>query len=148
MTHLFISLGRSQLVMVATLLAMAVGVPRLGAAVSLGPVITNPAEAKQHQSMVEYEAEQSDREKLKVGQERYKLKQAQKASILAGMTAQLHAQQQVVVFPSTPTVSSDPAKTIKWYLPPLFLAMLAVILLGAGFYLKYRRYQRTKTSAF
>jgi hypothetical protein len=135
----------TRLMIIVVLLASMMGTARVGAAVALGPVITNAADEKQQQVMVDYEAQQSYREKLKVGLERYNQKQAQRAGILAGMAAQLHAQQKIVVFPSGPATGNEAVKSVKWYLPPLFLILFAVILFGAGFLLKYRRYQHTKT---
>ena len=136
---------RTSPMVVALMVAILGCTARVDAAVSLGPIVTNAADEKQHQVLVNYKAEQSERERLRVGLERYKKKQALCAGILAGMTAQLHAQQQIVIFPAAPAAHNDPAKSFRWYFPPLFLLILATVLLGGGFFLKYRRFQRTKT---
>jgi hypothetical protein len=133
------------LMVIALLLILLAGTNQLGAAVALGPVITNAADAKQRQIMMEYQAEQSGREQLRVGQLRYEQTQQRRAAILAGMEAQLHAEQQLVILPPKPAPGSYAAASSIWHFPPLFLAILAVILLAAGIFLKYLRSQQNKT---
>jgi hypothetical protein len=95
--------------------------------------------------MMEYEAEQSNREKLRVGKLRYEQKQQRRAAIVAGMEAQLRVQQQLVVMPPRPAPGSEAAVPSIWHFPPMVFAILAVILLGAGIFLKYLRSQQSKT---
>jgi hypothetical protein len=147
MRSLILRIFRTSPMLVALMVAILMGMVRVDAAVSLGPIITNAADKAQHQVIVDYEAEQSERERLRAGLERYNQKQARCAGILAGMTAQLHAQQQLVVFPPVPAAQAEAAKSTRWYFPPLFLILLAAFLLGAGFFLKYRRFQCPKTPA-
>jgi len=138
MTRSFLShcvFGQSLAVVAVLLIALA-GTCRLGAAISLGPAITNAAE---------YEAEQSNREKLRVGKLRYEQKQQRRAAIVAGMEAQLRVQQQLVVMPPRPAPGSEAAVPSIWHFPPMVFAILAVILLGAGIFLKYLRSQQSKT---
>jgi hypothetical protein len=145
MIQRFISFSRCSLAGLIVGLIVMGGISHVHASVSLGPVTADQTDAKQHQVMMEYQAEQAHREQIKVGLERYRLKQVHKAAVLAGMAAQLHAQQQVVIFPATHGLGNAPAATAKWYWPPVFLAIFALFLFGAGFFLKYQRYQRTKT---
>jgi hypothetical protein len=147
MTRSFLShrVPGQYLMAIALLSISLAGTNQLSAAVALGPVIANAADAKQHQIMMEYQAEQSGREQLRVGKLRYEQKQQRRAAILAGMEAQLRVQQQLIVLPPRPVPGSDAAASSILRVPPVVLAILAVVFLVTGIFLKYLRSQQHKT---
>jgi hypothetical protein len=130
---------------IAMLLISLAGITRTGAVVSGGPLLTNAVEKEQQRIMQDYRAEQSKQEKQRVAKLRYEQKQQRRAAILAGMEAQLHAEQQLVVLPPRAAIGSDAPPSSIWHFPPLLFAILAVILLAAGIFLKYLRSQQNKT---
>jgi hypothetical protein len=110
------------------------------AAVSEGPVLTNGVAAQQHLSTMYHDAEQSFQEQLKVGRKRYNQMQADRANIIAAMSAQLQARQQTVVIHQ-----AAPAATLVDLVSrsraSLAIGILAATLIGFAYYLK-----RPKTS--
>ena len=108
---------------------------RAGAAISEGPVLTNAAAAEERRLSQFYRAEQSFQEKLKVGQERYNQKQAERAKIIAGMSSQLQARQQVVVIQPVPSsAATAAAASASGSGPWQALAALGTGLIVFGYY--------------
>lgn len=120
-------------------LAMAMGAR---AAISEGPKPINAYEAQKRRNVLLFEANQSDQEKLRVGQERYQQMQTNRAKIIASMSLELQARQQTVVVqpaagPSAP--SAKPKEPGRWLKPLLAVVALAAGFFGFGYYLYVHR---------
>jgi hypothetical protein len=129
-----------QISVTAILLLLAVAL-RTDAAVSLGPITTNAAEAEQIRILQSYDAKLSQQRKLEVGKERYERRQADRAKAIEAMSAELVARQKVVVFPpAAASLNKGYADTSSW--PWLLLGVAA---LGAGFLgLRYYRSRQNR----
>jgi hypothetical protein len=126
---------RSNLFWLSTVvLVLAMSIPAL-AGVAVGSVLTNAADADQRRVAIFYEAQKSYQEKLRVGQLRYKMMQTNRANILAGMTSELAARQQVVVIPSTPASYAEKSEPQTWTGILLGVAVLGLGFLGFRYYL-------------
>lgn len=132
--HRMVRYGLMWSIVILVMLAMPI---RAIAAVSLGPITTNAAEAEQIRILQSYDAKLSLQRKLEVGKERYERRQADRAKTIEAMAAELAARQKVVVFPpaAAPYVNKGYVDTSSW---PWLL--LGVTVLGAGF-LGLRYYQ-------
>jgi hypothetical protein len=124
-------------IVILVMLAMPI---RAIAAVSLGPITTNAAEAEQIRILQSYDAKLSLQRKLEVGKERYKQRQVDRAKAIEAMSAELTARQKVVVFqPAAASyVNKEDADTSSWLL-------LGVAALGVGFLsLRYYRSRQNR----
>jgi hypothetical protein len=124
----------SRISVTAILLLLAVAFHTI-AAVSLGPITTNAAEAERTRILQSYDAKLSLQRKLEVGKERYERRQADRAKAIEAMSSELTARQKVVVFQpaAAPYVNKKGADTSSWVL-------LGVAAFGAGFLgLRYYR---------
>jgi hypothetical protein len=131
----------SRISVIAILLLLAVPF-RTIAAVSLGPITTNAAEAEQRRILQSYDAKLSLQRQLEVGKERYEQRQADRAKAIKAMAAELAARQKVVVIQpaAAPYVNKGYADTSSW--PWLLLGVAA---LGAGFLgLRYYRSRQNR----
>ena len=124
-------------IVIFVMLAMPI---RATAAVSLGPITTNAAEAEQRRILQSYDAKLSLQRKLEVGKERYERRQADRAKAIEAMSAELAARQKVVVMQpvAAPDVNKKDADTWLW-------SLLGVAALGAGFLgLRYYRSRQNR----
>ena len=106
--HWMTRCGQSGIVVL--IMAMVMTTPGM-AGVGLPPM-PNPADTNamaQYRVQVFYEAQKSEQERLRVGQERYDRMLTNRANILQGMAAQFAAREQVVDIPSKPA-NDDPGK--------------------------------------
>jgi hypothetical protein len=111
------------------------------AAISEGPKYTNAVVAEQQRVLQFIQAEQSFQEKLKVGRQRYDEKQANRARIIAAMSAELQAREQTVVIQPVTVSAGNSVDPIAGSRPWLLVEAFAVGLVGLGYYLKRRREQ-------
>ena len=124
--HRNFKLGRFWVVGLLLMLATPTAVV---AAISEGPIPKNAYEEQKRHDLLVYEAKLSFEEKLRVGQERYKQSQTNRAKIIAGMAAELQARQQVVVVQPSAAPSVMAGPPIKGLKP-----LLAVVILAIGFF--------------
>ena len=119
----------------AILVTLAVAI-RANAAVAEGPKSTNAAVAEERRFLQFNEAERSYQEKLRVGRERYDQKQIDRAKVIKAMSAELEARQRTVVIHPVGAPDDNPDQTISRSLPSPAAVLLAVSLMGVGYYLK------------
>jgi hypothetical protein len=112
------------------------------AAISEGPKPENPVAAQQREKLLFDQAILSNQEKLRVGQERYEQRQAERARVVQAMTAQLQSRQQVVALQpasAAPILALEPG---QWLRPLLTFFLVMVVLVSARFlYLSRKREQ-------
>jgi hypothetical protein len=125
----------------ATLITLAVSIPA-SAAISNGPNFTNSVAAEQQRIVQFYQAEQSYQEKLKVGKERYRQKQVNRAKIIAGMSSELQARQQAIVIEPVAAPENTPDGPAEWFQPSLAVTGLAIGIFGLGYYRKRQLAQK------
>ena len=97
------------------------------AAISQGPILTNATAAEQRRIDEFYRAEQSFQLQRQVGQKRYDQKQADRAKVIAAMTAELHSRQQTVVMPPLAPSYADTHAPVTVSKPWLAVAALSAI---------------------
>ena len=105
------------------------------AAVSEGTKSTNAAVAEERRLLQFHEAEQSYQEKLKVGRERYDQKQVDRAKVISAMSAELEARQRAVGIRPAGDSDDYADQTISRARPSLAAAVLALGLIGFGYFL-------------
>ncbi len=122
----------------ALLITLAIG---LGAraAISEGPKPINEYEAQKRRNVELFEANQSYQEQLRVGQERYRQMQTNRAKIIASMAAEFQARQQVVVLQPAAAPPAKPKEPIKGLKPILAAVLLGIGFFGFGYYLYIHR---------
>jgi len=96
-----------------------------GAAISNGPILTNAIAAEEQRILLFHQAEQSYQEQLRVGRERYKQKQAQRAKVIAAMASELQARQQTVMIQPMRAPDTSMDVSVLSQLSPV-LAALAI----------------------
>jgi hypothetical protein len=133
-------LKHSLMGMAAVLVTLAVSI-RASAAISEGPKYTNAVAAEEQRILQFYQAEQSYQEKLKVGRERYDQKQVNRAKIIAAMSAELRARQQTVVIQPVAASDGNTDEPVSGSRPWLAVEVLAIGLIGYGYYLNRQRAQ-------
>lgn len=117
----------------AMLLLVLVFSGRVEAAISEGPKPQNEVEAQQRQKLLFDQAILSGQEKMRVAQERYDARQANRVKMLAVMAAQLQARQQTVTIqPATATPSLVIAPE-QWLKPVLTALLLLVVFICARY---------------
>jgi hypothetical protein len=134
-------LFRHSLMGIAAILVTLTVSIRAGAAISKGPDYTNAIDVEQQRILQFYRAEQSFEEKLRVGRERYNQKQINRAKIIAAMSSELQARQQIVVIQPVAAPDGNTDEPAGWFRPSLAVAALAVSFIGIGHYRKRLRAQ-------
>lgn len=131
---------RAQMAAVALLIALTVA-NRAGAAIASGPAFTNAAAAEERRLSQFYQAEQSFQEKLRVGRERYKQRQLDRAKTIASMSAELDARRETVVIQPIEPPSVNPNLPVGWLHSSMAVAVLASGILGFVSFLNRERLQ-------
>ncbi len=91
------SIARHNLFWIGTVIFLLVSPTFAVAGISLGPnTNADPAAEEQRRIAQFYEAQKSNQEKLKVGQQRFEQKKVNRAKLLAAMTAELAVRQETV----------------------------------------------------
>jgi len=106
------------------------------AAVPEGPKSTNAAVAEELRLLQFHEADQSFQEKLKAGRERYDQKQVDRAKVIRAMSAELEARQRAVGIRPAGDPDDYAGQTISRSRPSLAAAVLALGLIGFGYFWK------------
>ena len=108
----------------ALLITLAIG---LGAraAISEGPKPINEYEAQKRRNVELFEANQSYQEQLRVGQERYRQMQTNRAKIIASMAAEFQARQQVVVLQPAAAPPAIRMRRVRFPCCPVILSIVA-----------------------
>jgi hypothetical protein len=112
---------------------------RAHAAISEGPKYTNAVVAEQQRILQFYQAEQSFQEKLKVGRERYNLKQVNRGKVIAAMSAELQARQQTVGVQPVVVPDAKTNEPVPGSGPWLAVALLAIGVIGFKYYQNTQR---------
>jgi hypothetical protein len=128
----------SQIWLAVLLLTSFLSLPA-NAAISEGPKPRTEEEAKKRLNLDYYQAKQSFEDQLRVGQERYKQKQLERAKIVATMTAEFQARQQVVTIQPPIGAEGSPAQPGKPLWPTLVIAALIMVFISCVVYLKRQR---------
>jgi len=146
MNHRRDRLGR--LGMAATILTLSVSTP-VSAAISKGDSYTNAVAAEQQRLFLFDQAERSYQKQLQVGRERYEQKQTNRAKVIAAMSSELQARQQVVVIHPAPApeTSGNADQPLVPVGPSLAVAALAITLIGFGYYRNRQRARNVQRPA-
>jgi hypothetical protein len=84
---------------------------------------------------VNYDAQKSQQEKLRVGLERYEKSKVKRAIILQAMAAELAGRQAAIVIPSKPSASYVANDSNTWIVTVLGAAVIGLSFLGFRYYL-------------
>ncbi|HEX4121963.1 MAG TPA: DUF4357 domain-containing protein [Verrucomicrobiae bacterium] len=138
MCHCILSHGKTAVAV--TLVCVAIPL-RSHASVAVGPTYTNTTASEQRRLAQFYQAEQSFQEKLRVGRERYKQKQTERAKIIAAMSSEFQARQQTVVIQPLEPPRVNPDLPVGWFHSSMFVGVFAAGLLGFVSFLNRERLQ-------
>ncbi|MGO8700477.1 MAG: DUF4357 domain-containing protein [Limisphaerales bacterium] len=133
--------------MAAILVTLSISIP-VSAAISKGGNYTNAVAAEQQRLLLFDEAERSHQKQLQVGRDRYEQKQTNRARVIAAMASELQARQQVVVIhPAAAETRADADQPLVPVQPSLALAVLAIALIGFGYYRNRQRARNVQRPA-
>ncbi|MEJ0090054.1 MAG: hypothetical protein WDM80_09965 [Limisphaerales bacterium] len=130
------SIARHSLSWIGAVILLLVSPTFAMAGISLGPNTNdNPAEAEQRRIAQFYEAQKSNQEKLKVGQQRFEQKKVNRAKLLAAMTAELAVRQETVTLQAAVVPNVEKTESSKWAGNLLGGGVVGLGFLGFRYYL-------------
>jgi hypothetical protein len=128
--------GRRWLIELTLLLIAVAASISAPAAISEGPTLTNAGAAARRRDLQFYEAQQSFEEKLKVGRERFRQKEANRARIIRAMDAEFQARQRIVGIHSKDEMEADATHAAKAAEDAAILAFFGIGLIAFFCYAK------------